>query len=150
MKDKNNIAPTNLWAGTDYSGTPNNLYISSDKIKVYNSNQYSVIGEKSLKITSLENNTSYDYVVLYRNNFNTGNLTVFIHILNKYSNNLKLRIYENNTSSYSDVNIPINENIQKISISREIGSEDVSITLRINQHSQTYNFYIDNLKLSYS
>lgn len=141
MKDTNNKLGYNTWSGTDYTNNTDNIYAGNCNMN--SSNEYSIIGESSLKITT-DNSASWGFVDLQRL---TGISGSCITTLDVYApkGHVLIQIYAG--GARSSVTVPQNKDFQHITLSGELPSSYEFVVIRCFPRVDNVSYYIDNINL---
>lgn len=108
------------------------------------STDYSVIGERSIKITS--NNSDYTYINLPNITGENGDsFTGSMKVLNNTGQSISLRLVQNEGGTYTSVTIPSSADFQSVSISNTL-TADSGIYLKLITYASGV-LYIDSISL---
>lgn len=149
MKDKNNIAPLNIWSAGEYLNTREGFLQGENNILTVSDN-YSIIGETCIKSTRIGDvGTYFDN---YRfTDLNEGDtITVSAYICNPECQCTILLYSYSPSSNISRLTVPKSKNINKISISGKIIPYTSYITMRCFVNELNCNTYIDNIEVTIS
>ena len=141
MKDTNNKLGYNTWSGTDYTNNTNNFYAGNCNINP--SNEYSIIGESSLKITT-NNSASWGFVDLQRLTGISGSCTATLDVYAP-KGGILIQIYA--SGSRSSVTVPQNDDFQHISLSGALPNSYEFVVIRCFPRVDNVSYYIDNVSL---
>ena len=147
MKDTNNLLTHNQWSAGEYENTPE---IFSVKPYVNNicTNNYSDIGEQSIKITKLQSSGSYARI-MYNNGISNKTVTASATI--KTENNsatlILLEIGSNGLINQQSVDVPANS-FTKVNVSLHSTTSNTSFGVQFNNNGNVNSFiHIDNVSL---
>lgn len=148
MKDKNNVLTYNQWSGTDYLNNTTEFIRSSGNVLIELSNEWSVNGENSLKITKLLT-SSYWIQARYYSTIINEELTGKLTIKTKQSN-VRIYLVEILNSSFinsNSVTIP-NNTVAPVEILLNSGENNTAFALHVEILGDINNTcFIDNLEL---
>lgn len=149
MKDNNNLLDYNVWSGTEYNHDTINIYNNSpNNIIINQSNDFSNIGESSLKITT-KNIPSWVNIDLFKisnpNKKVTGKFIVYTPECDVIIN-----LFHTTTANYiASVNVPMNDKPVEISVTGDTSIySGGNISIRVFPRTENKSFYIDNISLS--
>ena len=149
MKDNNNILDYNTWTAGEYENTPEIFYTApmTDRICT---NDYSSIGEQSIKLTKKADSGTYARVS-YDNSI--INKTVTASAMIKTNNPGELILIEfsgNNIITTNRVTIPAGS-CAVFTVSLNSGNDNSRFGIQFSNHGDKYSsMYIDDLYLSIS
>ena len=145
VKENQNRINHNLWSGTDYENNLNGTVAYSGKLNVEPSNNWSDIGETSIRYESTKD--EYQGITLYKNYVNTGEVaTANITILHPTGKQFYIRLYEK-SEILTDIAVPENNKPINIQISRTVTiGEELSLTIFTRKTNNKA--YIDNIRLT--
>lgn len=142
MKDKKNILNHTQWSAGEYDNNITTFNNNTDASKILLTNEWSKMGESSLKITKIAesgfsvytilNYTEHDKKVVFSARVKTGNNSAYIHLIEQQRNTSI-----NNTR----VNIPSNT-ICTISTSLITSNSNDRLRLQFEN-----NLHVDNISL---
>lgn len=141
MKDTNNKLGYNTWSGTDYTNNTNNFYAGNCNINP--SNEYSIIGESSLKITT-NNSASWGFVDLQRLTGISGSCTATLDVYAP-KGNILIQIYAGGPRS--SVTVPQNKDFQQITLAGTLPSSYEFVVIRCFPRADNVPYYVDNISL---
>lgn len=149
MKDNNNIYNYGLWSGAEYDNDLTTILFPGENISIISSNEYSTIGEYSLKLTKTSTIEEPNSLRIYNLEINENDNIYFtcemlpLNITSGY-----VTLIRNNNGIYNSISYcSISPNIkQKISLSGEINGELTSLVVRIWLTGAGV-IYLDNLTL---
>ena len=142
MKDTNNKLGYNAWSGTEYNNNTDNIYAGNCNMN--SSNEYSVIGESSLKITT-NNSASWGFVDLQRLTGISGSCTATLDVYAP-KGNILIQIYAG--GARSSVTVPKNDGFQQITLSTALPSSYEFLVIRCFPRADNVPYYLDNISLS--
>lgn len=145
MKENQNRINHNLWSGTDYENNLNGTVAYSSTLNIKLSNDWSDIGETSIRFESTKD--EYQGITLYKNYVNTGDVaTANITILHPTGKQFCVRLYEK-SRVLTDIVVPENNKPINIQTSRTVTTgEELSLTIFSRRTGNKA--YIDNMKLT--
>lgn len=138
MKDTTNVLSHNVWSATEYSGDFTG-FSQGGGINLYSSNNYSQVGEHSLKLTNKASSAYRLRVYIPASKDDT--VTVSFDLLNQVSNFVAL--YNGGTSLVSTYP-PVTGDWQSIVLSKKVTSTD-DVFLQINCNAGQ-DCFVDNFK----
>lgn len=151
MKDKNNILNHNAWSVGEYNHTitefqPNIVGC----VNIESTNNYSSIGEESLKITRLSQSGYSTYLL---QPFTEHNALVTVSATYKTSNNIAILMVleRGNNSIQQEVYTTIPENTtQKTTVTLTTGDEVDSFRIQLyTKDNIGSSIFVDDLKINY-
>lgn len=139
MKDTNNKLDYNLWSGGEYSNNITGLNRNNDSLIIV-SNDYSMIGESSLRIQRTSNtqpNTAYFTIT------NTGSSTITVGV-DVYCpvNALEMQLYDG-SNVLSQVTVPAGPSVNNIVLSSQSDAATLYVRFRF-ANPKDYAF-LDNI-----
>lgn len=149
MKDTSNLLDYNQWSAGEYENNTN-PFITNTSI-IQSSNQYSVIGEQSLKILKKSTTGNHVYTILnYAEHGKVVTLSVMVRSGNEYVN-LQFIEQEGNTNiKTSSVKIPANT-VSKASTSLTTSNSNTRLRIQFSSADEVDScIYIDDINLTVS
>ena len=144
IKDKLNLINYNMWSGTDYLLNTNDINTFSETITIDSSTEFSVNGNRSIKTVTTSSTNGIQVVHTPHIPAEIGETyTAELYVYNP-NNPIAIRILES-TNVYSTVEVPINSNWEKLTISRTIQSGATVVLMIFSRLPNT--FYIDQVTL---
>lgn len=144
MKDNNNLLDYNNWSGTDYAENTSGIYVSSNA-NIISSNEYSNIGESSLKIIAYDV-SNWPCVDLFIIPNPEKSVVGTFHIYNPNCDVFAdLRIAQTVITSIS---IPRSSFPKEVSLNSDVSSGTGNISIRLYPRNNNAPIYVDNISLS--
>ncbi|WP_296862194.1 hypothetical protein [uncultured Methanobrevibacter sp.] len=144
MKDSNNLVGYNSWSGTDYAENTSEIYVAGNT-NIISSNEYSNMGESSLKIIAndISNWPCVDLFIIT----NPGKSVVgTFHIYNPNCDVFAdLRVAQTVIVSIS---IPRSSFPKEVSLNGDVSSSTGTISIRLYPRNINSPIYIDDVNLS--
>lgn len=128
MKDTNNLYNYNVWSGTEYN---NNIddFDKTENIQLTPSNDFSSIGENSLKITCAQ---TYDFIELQKITGPTEGKTFTVSlVIYNPDVSVRCRLKSDNNSNITTITVPPSDNSKKVSVAGVIPSNYGNMGLRM-------------------
>lgn len=146
MKDNNNILDYNTWTAGEYEKKlPSTTYIPVNH-NTNLTNDYSIIGESSIKIKSLTNDVGN--MIFLEKTINANVNCYFSCNVYVVKGNATLRIFERTTSIQSSINL--SEGVCGEVNINHINSAEQSVRFMITTRSDNVLLFIDNIFISTS
>lgn len=143
MKDINNKVDYNVWSGTEYLKNTNSFLNYNNSI-IYSTNEWSEIGESSLKIIRTDTSKMTSAITRILNLTGTNTINTSLRI---YSENNPAQIALYDGDIYTSVIIP--KSTEKfISLSKTITSDHIN--LQIGLYDIKDYCFIDNILITYN
>lgn len=149
MKDNNNLCDYNVWSATEYNHDTTNIYNNNpNNIIINQSNDFSNIGESSLKITT-KNIPSWVNIDLFKitnpNKTITGKFIIYTPECD-----VMINLFHPTTAQHiAYVNVPMNDKPVEISVTGDTSIySGGNISIRVFPRTENKSFYIDNISLS--
>lgn len=143
MKDTNNKLDYNVWSCGEYNNNLDNFFPASDA-KVIVNNEWSNIGESSLKITRTHPSYGTSLFTRISDLTGTNNITATVKI---YSPNNRVRMEFYNGSTLSNVICPASPTVSTITLTATVDSNYVD--LRLFLYAQEDYVFIDDINITY-
>ncbi len=146
VKDKNNLLSFNQWSCTEYTNNTSD-FVKGGGISFESSNEYSSIGDKSLK-SIRSGDTSNWYGLNYDSSLLSKDIKLSGNVKTEGSS-IKINFLESNngtTVHTESVNIPA-DTTQSFEITCTTGNENTSFVIQIIVNTAEGIVYLDNLKL---
>ena len=143
MKDTNNKVNHNVWSCGEYNNNLDNFFPASDA-KVIVNNEWSNMGESSLKITRTHPSYGTSLFTKISNLTGTNNITATVKI---YSPNNRVRIEFYNSSTLSNVTCPASSTVNTITLTT---TTDLNyVDLRLFLYAEEDYVFIDDINITY-
>ena len=150
MKDNNNLLSHNQWTAGEYENYPEIFYTApmTDRICT---NDYSSIGEQSIKLTKLGSPGSYARVS-YNQSIINKTVTASVTIKTENATVLLILLERDGTNIIQQRNVTVPSNsFMNISVSLESTSSNTSFGIQFNNNGDVGSFiHIDNISLTVS
>lgn len=149
MKDKNNLAPINVWSGGDYLNTREGYIRAGNNILTV-SNEYSINGETSIKSTRIGDTGTY-FDICHLTDLNEGDtITISASIYNPECICSCVVYSQNPATNITLMRLPKSDKVNKISISGQIPLFDHYVTMRCFVMELGCSVYIDDVDVRIS
>ena len=113
MKDNNNLYNYNVWSGTEYNNNTDD-FNKTDNIQLTPSNDFSSIGENSLKITCVQAN---EFMELQKITGLTEGKTFTISlVMYNPTVSVRCRLKSDNNSNITTITVPPSDNSKHVSV----------------------------------
>lgn len=145
IKDKLNLVNHNMWSGTDYLSNTNNINTFSETITISSSTEFSVNGERSIKAITTSSTNGVQVVQTPPIPAEIGKTYLAELYIYNPNNPTAIRILESGSTLFSTVELPINLNWEKVTISRTIQSSESFALMIFSRLPNT--FYIDQVNI---
>ncbi len=142
VKDTTNLLDYNIWSGTDYNQNSSGFTIV--RCTAESNNNWSTIGESSLKITT-NDSANWSYVDACRLTGATGTINTTLDV---YAPKGGINIVLYAGCNISSVSVPANDIIQKISLSGTLPSSYNYLAIRMFPRDDNVPYYVDNIIVS--
>lgn len=143
VKDTTNILPYNDWSAGEYSNSIDTSMVSQGKVII--SNDFSIIGETCLKYIQ-RNPANYGYLFIQTPNIIEEN-TSYIASFDVYCPDASYTfVIRSSSAELSRVTIPVNDNIQHITLSASVGTSSF-LRLQFMNDTSDSRLFIDNISL---
>lgn len=141
VKDKNNLFDFNVWTGTDYLNDTSG-FRTFQLGDFYSSDEWSGIGDKSIKIIS---EGIHDSILLTPeqevnvDDYIVGYVTIYNHV-----GDVHVRLHEPSINNYEEIIIPPSDTPTRVKITKKAESKKIQMLI-ISKVKQK--FYLDNFVL---
>lgn len=144
MKDTSNLLDYNNWSGTDYSENTSGIYVAGNA-NILSSNEYSNIGETSLKIIA-DNVSNWPCVDLFIITNPGKSVVGTFHIYNPNCDVFAdLRVAQ---TTITNISIPRSSFPKEVSLNGDVSSGTGNISIRLYPRNINAPIYVDNISLS--
>ena len=148
MKDTNNLLDYNIWSATEYNHDTTGMFNNyPQNILINSSNDFSSIGESSLKIT-VKDIPSWVNIDLFKIANPNKSVTVKLIVHNPECELVVNLFHTTTANAFSSVTVPAG-NIKEISLTGDSSAfPDGNISIRVFPRTPNGVCYIDNISLS--